>query len=188
MGWHFYYWSTRLYSHSSFAVSPFLGLDGLKKNLCELLKKKKKRPGTQPSPQVLCSPRDGWFWKGERTPGSPWVPQHQCNSPSSVWECVRNGPLFLGWEEHRAGSKSPVAGLPCFGRKTKPSENRLLHAPPGPPPAPSQPQVLPQDVSLTFGPRIHIVLRDQEETEWSRSCPKALTIIPFLPPSTPGDV
>lgn len=53
-----------------------------------------------------------------------------------------------------------MAGLPYFGRKIKLSE-KAISCSSGPPPTlspPSQLQVLQQDVSLTFGPRIHVVL------------------------------
>lgn len=73
-------------------------------------------------PSVLCSFRDGWFWKGARTPSSPWVPQHQCDSPSSLWGCGK-GPLFLGREEQR-GQQQDSSGWPALLWKENQAEGK----------------------------------------------------------------
>lgn len=94
----------------------------------------KRRPGPQPSPQVLCSSRDGWFWKGTRTPSSPWVPQHQCGSPPLCGLYKKRSPIFrMGGAACRAAGCQWPARLVLEGKLS--CVKRLFLAPPGPPPA-----------------------------------------------------
>lgn len=63
---------------------------------------------------------------GTRTPSSPGALQHQCDSPSSLWGCVRKCLLFLGWAEQREGLAERSQQLASLVLGGKLSKNRLL--------------------------------------------------------------
>lgn len=138
----------QLYSHSSFDASSFLGLSWPKTfGNCT------KRSGTRPRHR-LCAPvgMDG-SGKEQGCLSSPWVPQHQYDSPS-LWGCVRKGPLFLGRGE-RGGRQRDSRGWPALlWKENERRENRLFLAPLGFPPLSLSTQVLRrQDASLTSVPK-----------------------------------